>query len=49
MNTFFNMEYLDFEAPLKELEEQLAECKLIGDKSEVDVSKVQAQIKLNLM
>ena len=39
MNTFFNMEYLDFEAPLKELEEQLAECKLIGDKSEVDVSE----------
>ena len=33
------MEYLDFEAPLKELEEQLAECKLIGDKSEVDVSE----------
>ena len=33
------MEYLDFEAPLKELEEQLEECKLIGDKSEVDVSE----------
>ncbi|KRO88417.1 MAG: acetyl-CoA carboxylase carboxyltransferase subunit alpha [Bacteroidetes bacterium] len=32
------MEYLDFEMPLKELEDQLAECKLIGDKSQVDVS-----------
>ena len=31
------MEYLDFEAPLKELEEQLKECKIIGDKSDVDV------------
>ena len=29
------MEYLDFESPLKELEEQLAECKLIGDKAEL--------------
>jgi acetyl-CoA carboxylase carboxyl transferase subunit alpha len=33
------MEYLDFEYPLKELEDQLAECKLIGDKTEVDVSE----------
>ena len=33
------MEYLDFESPLKELEDQLAECKLIGDKSEIDVSE----------
>ena len=33
------MEYLDFEAPLKELEDQLRECKLIGDKTEVDVSE----------
>ena len=39
MNTFFYMEYLDFEAPLKELEEQLKECKIIGDKSDVDVSE----------
>ena len=31
------MEYLDFEEPLKELEDQLQECKLIGDKSEIDV------------
>jgi len=33
------MEYLDFEAPLKELEDQLRECKLIGDKTQVDVSE----------
>ena len=33
------MEYLDFEEPLKELEDQLQECKLIGDKSEIDVSE----------
>ena len=33
------MEYLDFEIPLKELEDQLSECKLIGDKSEIDVSE----------
>ena len=33
------MEYLDFETPLKDLEDQLTECKLIGDKSEIDVSE----------
>jgi acetyl-CoA carboxylase carboxyl transferase subunit alpha len=33
------MEYLDFEKPLKELEDQLRDCKLIGDKSDVDVSE----------
>ena len=33
------MEYLDFEIPLKDLEDQLIECKLIGDKSEIDVSE----------
>ena len=33
------MEYIDFETPLKDLEDQLIECKLIGDKSEIDVSE----------
>ena len=33
------MEYLDFETPLKDLEDQLIECKLIGDKSDIDVSE----------
>jgi|TARA_B110000240_G_C13511171_1_gene459490 acetyl-CoA carboxylase carboxyl transferase subunit alpha len=32
------MEYLDFESPLKDLEDQLTECKLIGNKSDIDVS-----------
>ncbi len=43
------MEYLDFEEPLKELEDQLRECKIIGHKSDVDVSetckKIQFKIK----
>ena len=33
------MEYLDFEEPLKLLEDQLEECKVIGDKSKIDVSE----------
>lgn len=32
------MEYLDFEQPIKELEEQLQKCQIIGDKSDVDVT-----------
>ena len=32
------MEYLDFELPIKELEEQLTKCELIGNESHVDVS-----------
>ena len=39
MNFSLYMEYLDFEIPLKDLEDQLIECKLIGDKSEIDVSE----------
>ena len=39
MNFSLYMEYLDFETPLKDLEDQLIECKLIGDKSEIDVSE----------
>mgnify|MGYP000206347840 CR=1 FL=1 len=33
------MEYLDFELPIKELEEQLNKCQLIGEESDVDVSE----------
>ncbi|WP_139957834.1 acetyl-CoA carboxylase carboxyltransferase subunit alpha [Flavicella sediminum] len=33
------MEYLDFELPIKELEEQLNKCQLIGEESAVDVSE----------
>ena len=32
------MEYLDFELPIKDLEEQLQKCTLIGEESDVDVS-----------
>ena len=33
------MEYLDFEEPLKQLVDQLEECKVIGNKSKIDVSE----------
>ncbi len=32
------MEYLDFELPIKDLQEQLDKCTLIGEESDVDVS-----------
>ena len=32
------MEYLDFELPIKELEEQLDKCIALGNESNVDVS-----------
>lgn len=42
------MEYLDFELPIKELEEQLNKCKIIGEESEVDVSETCKQIDKKL-
>lgn len=33
------MEYLDFELPIKELEDQLGKCQMIGEESDVDVSQ----------
>ena len=42
------MNYLDFELPIKEIEDQLADCKVIGEKSDVDVSKTYEQIELKL-
>ena len=33
------MEYLDFELPVKELQERIAKCKAIGDESSVDVTE----------
>ncbi|MEJ2112820.1 MAG: acetyl-CoA carboxylase carboxyltransferase subunit alpha [Flavobacteriaceae bacterium] len=42
------MEYLEFELPIKELEEQLTKCKLIGDESEVDVTETCKQIERKL-
>ena len=34
------MEYLEFELPIKELEDQLQKCQIIGKESDVDVSAV---------
>ncbi len=42
------MEYLDFELPVKELEEQLEKCTLIGEESDVDVSNTCKQIEKKL-
>src|SRR5690606_8394597 len=42
------MEYLDFELPIKELEEQLDKCLVIGEQSEVDVSETCKQIQKKL-
>lgn len=42
------MEYLDFELPIKELEEQLDKCEVIGQESDVDVSNTCKQIEKKL-
>lgn len=42
------MEYLDFELPIKELEDQLVKCKLIGEESNVDVTETCQQIESKL-
>ena len=42
------MEYLDFELPIKELEDQLDKCKLIGEESDVDVTETCEQIEKKL-
>ena len=42
------MEYLDFELPIKELEEQLDKCAIIGEESDVDVSQTCKQIEKKL-
>lgn len=43
------MEYLEFEQPIKELEEQLQKCSLIGQESDVDVTNTCKQIKKKLI
>ncbi len=43
------MEYLDFELPIKELEEQLTKCELIGKDSDVDVSETCKNIEAKLL
>ena len=42
------MEYLDFELPIKDLEEQLQKCHIIGEESEVDVTDTCKQIDKKL-
>lgn len=42
------MEYLEFELPIKELEEQLTKCQLIGEESDVDVTETCKQIEKKL-
>ncbi len=42
------MEYLDFELPIKELEEQLDKCVVIGVESDVDVTNTCKQISKKL-
>ncbi|MGB5363399.1 MAG: acetyl-CoA carboxylase carboxyltransferase subunit alpha [Aureibaculum sp.] len=42
------MEYLDFEKPIQELEEQLTKCLAIGEESDVDVSETCEQIEKKL-
>ncbi|WP_067150898.1 acetyl-CoA carboxylase carboxyltransferase subunit alpha [Pseudotamlana agarivorans] len=42
------MEYLEFELPIKELEDQLQKCAIIGKESDVDVSETCSQIEKKL-
>lgn len=42
------MEYLDFELPIKELEDQLDKCQVIGKESDVDVTTTCQQIEKKL-
>jgi acetyl-CoA carboxylase carboxyl transferase subunit alpha len=43
------MEYLDFELPIKELEDQLEKCQVIGEESEVDVTETCKKIEKKLI
>ncbi|MGF1556936.1 acetyl-CoA carboxylase carboxyltransferase subunit alpha [Paucihalobacter sp.] len=43
------MEYLEFELPIKELQEQLAKCQVIGKESDVDVTQTCQQIEKKLI
>jgi acetyl-CoA carboxylase carboxyl transferase subunit alpha len=42
------MEYLDFEQPIKDLEDQITRCKLIGEESNVDVTATCKKIEKKL-
>ena len=43
------MEYLDFELPLKDLNDQLENCKKLGNVGKVDVKDTLQEIKSNLL
>ncbi|MFT4611082.1 MAG: acetyl-CoA carboxylase carboxyl transferase subunit alpha [Glaciecola sp.] len=43
------MEYLDFELPIKELQDQLQKCQLIGEESDVDVTQTCKKIEKKLL
>ena len=43
------MEYLDFELPIKDLEEQLTKCELIGKESDVDMTESCKNIEKKLL
>jgi len=43
------MEYLDFELPIKELEDQLEKCQIIGEESDVDVTQTCKKIEKKLV
>ena len=42
------MEYLDFEQPIKELEEQMEKCQVIGNESDVDMTDACKKIEKKL-
>lgn len=48
-DTLKPMEYLDFELPIKEINEQLTKCKLIGDENEIDVTDTCEQLEQKLI
>ena len=41
-------EYLEFELPIKEIEDQIQKCRALGDESEVDVTDTCAQLEEKL-
>ena len=43
------MEYLDFELPLKDLNDQLENCKKLGNEGNVDVKDTLQEIKSKLL
>jgi acetyl-CoA carboxylase carboxyl transferase subunit alpha len=43
------MEYLEFELPIKELEDQLQKCKVIGAESDIDVTETCSNIEKKLI